>query len=81
MFVDLSDLALADVITKLRDACINLAAGVAVAEIHYDNGGRKFHPASLSDARDMLNEALAEKSKRASTSCGPRSRAIHPRGV
>lgn len=78
MFTDLTDEALAVVIADLRSAVLKLVSGLAVAEIRYGDAGRKFHPTTSADARALLNDALAEKGRRAGTR---RSGAIHPVGM
>lgn len=78
MFSDLTDVALAALIEKLRNAVIELVAGNKVAEIRYGEMGRKFHPASAADARGLLDDAIAERDRRAGCS---RNGAIFPVGV
>ena len=78
MFTDLTDVALAAVIEKLRAAVIDLVAGNKVAEIRYGEMGRKFHPANPTEARALLDDALAERDRRAGCS---RNGAIFPMGV
>lgn len=78
MFADLSDAALATLITNLRTAALNLAMGLATSQIHYGDSGETFHPADADKTEDFLNRAIAERTRRAG--CSQRG-AIHPMGI